>query len=233
MMAVLALTGIDAVLVPVALRLAWGLPANKMRFHWAFAVGFCLLIFAAALFADGLTAAISIALVGPLVGSAALVLGSLRVRTEGKFTERAYFDQLDESPTASVEQFRPIHKVASDESTGIPLPIRAVGIDGVVTLDRDHLRIERKGIGAFVRGMRAPPEEIPLVSIKLFMYKPPSAPINGYMRFVVEGETDSPATTRSALSDKRTVFLKEAQQAAFEYLRDVLAGMNVKPTAQM
>jgi hypothetical protein len=154
-----------------------------------------------------------------LIASAVIVLVAL-IASRGTLSLKAVAERLGSDEDVAVDQFVPVNAVdlSPDE-----MPLHAKGIHGSVMLFDDHIRIEHSGLGATFEGGSGE-EIVPLQSVAKVLYKKPFSFANGYVRFLMNGEPESQASTWSAMHDRRCVFFARNTQRSFDRLVGLLTG---------
>lgn len=108
-------------------------------------------------------------------------------------------------------------------------PMTAEGINGIVSLYSDRVRIRRKGIGSFfAQGLKGE-KDIQLSSISSIQFKKAGFLSSGYIQFAFLGGRESKGALFSAARDENTVMFKKSQQAAFDTLREAVQERVSKP----
>lgn len=100
--------------------------------------------------------------------------------------------------------------------------ISAEGLNGVVTLYSDRVRIRRKGGGSFFTHGLTGDKDIRLASISSVQLKPAGRLTGGYIQFAFFGGTESKGGILRATSDENTVMFNRKQTPGFEALRDAV-----------
>ena len=100
--------------------------------------------------------------------------------------------------------------------------MKAEGLNGIVLLFPDHLRITRKGIGTFFTHGLKGDKDIQLSSISSIQFKNAGMMSNGYIQFAFLGGRESKGGILTAVRDENTVTFKKSQRVAFETLRDAV-----------
>lgn len=97
--------------------------------------------------------------------------------------------------------------------------IRAEGVNGQVELDGNVLRIQRKGVRAFLTQGLKGDKEILVKSITSIQVKPAGMIANGYIQFGFFGGKESKGGIFDATKDENTVMFNKKQAQDFARLK--------------
>lgn len=105
----------------------------------------------------------------------------------------------------------------------------AEGLNGVISLFSDRVRIRRKGVGSFFTHGLKGEKDIQLNSISSVQFKNAGRLTNGYIQIAFMGGSESKGGIYSAAYDENTVIFKRSQQSAFSAMREAVQERISKP----
>ena len=100
--------------------------------------------------------------------------------------------------------------------------MEARGVNGVVTLFDEKIRIRRKGISAFFTHGLQGEKDILISQLSSIQFKNAGWSGNGYIQFAFLGGRESKGGILSAGRDENTVLFKKGQQPSFDEFRQAV-----------
>jgi len=97
--------------------------------------------------------------------------------------------------------------------------MQAKGLNGSLLLFQDSVRIERKGIRAFMLMGAKGDKDIQISSISAIQFKKAGSFLNGYIQFSFFGGAETKAGIMDATRDENTVMFTSNQQPEFEAIK--------------
>ena len=96
------------------------------------------------------------------------------------------------------------------------------GSNGSITVDRECLRIRRKGVANLLTQGFQGEKTIPFGTIRAVQFKEAGRWMAGYIQFSISGAVERPAGIMEATKDENAVLFEKKQEPAFQKLRKLV-----------
>jgi hypothetical protein len=161
---------------------------------------------------------VSIVLLSLLAGSATIFVGW--AAASFGWPRLDYYQRLIVGEPGSLERID-VSLAAFDVQSGLKT---ATGYDGTVVLDQGRITIQRRGLAWLMTLLPGHRRSLSASDIQLVLLKHATSGVNGYIRFVAEGQADTEPPVATMGLDPVVVFFKQEQEPAFREIFETLRG---------